>query len=54
MPEYSIVNGRSQQMELYRCEITQLNLIATLLLPDNDLKSPVLPTFYCPAQRILS
>lgn len=50
--EYWIVNWRSQQLEGYRRQAAQLNLLATLL-PEDNLTSPCLPNFCCLVQHIL-
>jgi Uma2 family endonuclease len=44
--EYWIVDWRLQQVEVYRRENTQLQLIATLLGAD-QIDSPLLPGFHC-------
>jgi Uma2 family endonuclease len=44
--EYWIVNWRSPQVEIYRQENTQLNLIGTFL-PTDTITSPLLPGFEC-------
>lgn len=51
--EYWIMNWRTQQVEVYRRQATQLVLFATLLSTDS-LTSPCLPDFSCPVDRILS
>ncbi len=49
--EYWIVDWRSQQIEVYRRQDTQLQLFATLLNTDS-LTSPLLPGFDCTVDSI--
>ncbi|MCI3281326.1 Uma2 family endonuclease [Synechococcus sp. PCC 6717] len=44
--EYWIVNAQSQSVEVYRRENAVLKLVATLY-PQDELTSPVLPSFRC-------
>ncbi|MBD2777527.1 Uma2 family endonuclease [Iningainema tapete] len=48
--EYWIADWRSQQVEVYRREATQLKLVATLLSND-EITSPLLPGFRVQVQR---
>lgn len=49
--EYWIVNWQRQTMEVYRRSEAQLELVATLLSKDN-LKSPILPEFLMPMEKV--
>ncbi|WP_299402768.1 Uma2 family endonuclease [Acaryochloris sp. IP29b_bin.148] len=48
--EYWIVDWRLQQIEVYRRDSAQLQLVGTLLATD-DLSSPLLPDFRCTIER---
>ncbi len=48
--EYWIVNWRLQQVEIYRRENAQLQIVATLLKTD-EISSPLLPEFSCSVGR---
>lgn len=49
--EYWILDWRLQQIEVYRREYGELQLVITLLKEDT-LTSPLLPGFSCPVERI--
>jgi Uma2 family endonuclease len=51
--EYWVVNGRLQQVEVYRRERATLGLMATLFTND-ELSSPLLPGFICPVSRLFA
>jgi Uma2 family endonuclease len=46
VPEYWIVDWKLQQVEVYRREQTQLQLVGTFL-PADEIYSPLLPNFRC-------
>jgi Uma2 family endonuclease len=51
--EYWIIDWRSQQVEVYRREQVMLQLVATLLPPD-ELTSPLLPGFNCAVSQLFA
>ena len=51
--EYWVVDWRLQQVEIYRREQAKLGLTATLFT-DDELSSPLLPSFICPVPRLFA
>ncbi|MDZ7960527.1 MAG: Uma2 family endonuclease [Aulosira sp. DedQUE10] len=51
--EYWIANWELQQLEVYRREAAQLKLVATLLA-DDEITSPILPSFCVRVQRFFA